>query len=212
MKIYDITPSITSKIAVFPGDQEFVRKIELDFKNGNNLLLSSYLMSAHTGAHADAPNHYHPDGESIDVRSLHYYFGPAQVIDVHISPGKRIEVKDVEKIKIEEERVLIKTQSFPDPNRWNHDFNSLSADLIDYLNSRKVQLIGIDTPSIDPWDDKELESHQAVYKFKMAVLEGIVLAEIPSGIYWLSALPLKIEGGDAGPVRAILVEGMAPWK
>ena len=67
------------------------------------------------------------------------------------------------------------------------------------------QLVGIDTPSIDPERDKDLLSHQAVFQNDMAVLEGIVLDSVPDGVYTLIALPLKLRGADASPVRAVLV-------
>jgi arylformamidase len=69
-----------------------------------------------------------------------------------------------------------------------------------------VKLVGIDTPSIDLAEDKVLESHQAVFSHDMAILEGIVLGHVSEGIYQLIALPLKIEGADATPVRAILLK------
>ncbi|SVD36830.1 uncharacterized protein METZ01_LOCUS389684, partial [marine metagenome] len=63
----------------------------------------------------------------------------------------------------------------------------------------------IDTPSVDLFSDKDLESHNAIARHDMAVLEGVVLADVPSGTYTLIALPLNLEGADASPVRAVLV-------
>ena len=102
-------------------------------------------------------------------------------------------------------RVLFRTDSFSKPDQWNDDFNSLSPELIDWLSSLGVRLVGIDTPSVDPSDSKDLPSHQALYRNDMAVLEGILLSEVPDGLYNLIALPLRIKGADASPVRAILL-------
>ena len=74
------------------------------------------------------------------------------------------------------------------------------------LASQGVVLVGIDTPSIDLSQDKLLESHQAVARNDMAILEGIVLDGVAPGNYTLIALPLKIEGADASPVRAVLLD------
>jgi arylformamidase len=74
------------------------------------------------------------------------------------------------------------------------------------LSSKNVILVGIDTPSIDPSEDQVLESHHAVYENNMAILEGIVLDDVNEGIYQLIALPLKIAGADASPVRAVLLK------
>ncbi len=206
MEYIDISPIITPKIAVFPGDTEFKRDILLDFKTGYNLLLSSITSTVHLGAHTDAPNHYHPDGDDIASRDLNFYIGNCQIITVNIERGKRIYPHDIKNVKIEAPRIIFKTGSFPDPDNWNHDFNSLSPELISYLVGKKVILVGIDTPSVDPADSKELETHNTIYKNNLAILEGVVLEDVSDGNYILIALPLKIKEGDASPVRAILLK------
>jgi arylformamidase len=105
-------------------------------------------------------------------------------------------------------RVLFYTGSFPDPNQWNSDFAALSPELIAWLHDDcGVHLVGIDTPSIDPQSSKGLESHHAVAARDMAVLEGLVLGEVSAGTYTLVAFPLRLEGADASPVRAVLLDG-----
>ncbi|MBT3984355.1 MAG: hypothetical protein HOE90_23570 [Bacteriovoracaceae bacterium] len=201
----DITPVISESMGVFPGDCSFSRDVVLSFEKGDNLVLSSIKATAHLGAHTDAPNHYHPDGVSIEKRSLNYYMGPCQVIEVPTAKGQRIELSDFEDQKIVARRVLFKTNSYVDPNNWSDDFCSLSVSVIEYLNQHKVRLVGIDTPSVDPCDSKDLPAHHAIYKNDMAILEGVVLTDVVPGIYTLLALPLAISGGDASPVRAILL-------
>ncbi len=204
-QIYDISPLITPEIAVFPGDTEFRSHVLLDMKKGDNLTLSLMTTTVHLGAHADAPSHYSRLGPSIAERDLSLYLGPAQVIEVARVAQKRISVADLEKITIQAPRVLFKTGSFPDPNRWTSDFMALSPELIEFLAERQVVLVGVDTPSVDLADDKNLISHQTLLKHNLAVLEGIVLDEVKPGVYDLIALPLKIMNADASPVRAILL-------
>jgi arylformamidase len=204
-KHYDISPVISARTAVFPGDQPFENPVAMSFKKGDHLALSAVHSTVHLGAHADAPSHYHRDGVSIEKRDLHYYLGDAQVVTVRLPRGKRISPKDIAGVKITAPRVLFKTGSFPDSDRWNGDFNSLSPELIETLAAQKVILTGIDTPSIDPADSKGLESHQAIFRANMAILEGVVLDHVPDGVYTLVALPLRIEAADASPVRAILI-------
>src|SRR5690606_17294421 len=117
-----------------------------------------------------------------------------------------IRLKDFDINSIQAPRVLFKTGTFPNPDIWNSDFMALSAEVIEALASKGVRLVGIDTPSIDPAEDKDLESHQAVAKNDMAILEGIVLEKVSAGIYQLIALPLPIKNADATPVRAILLK------
>jgi arylformamidase len=205
---YDISPLINDKIAVFPGDTNFIRKINLDFNNGSNLLLSEITTTLHLGSHTDAPNHYNSRGVGIDKIDISNYIGKCQVIEVSKKPYERIYPKDIEKYEVLAKRILFKTNSFNNPYEWNNSFNSLSPELIEYLHTYKVKLVGIDTPSIDPYDSKLLESHNIVYKKNMYVLEGIILKHVPIGLYYLIAIPLNIENSDASPVRAILLKNI----
>lgn len=202
---YDISPVISRRTAVFPGDQLFESNVALSFQKGDHLALSSIRSTVHVGAHVDAPSHYHRDGVSIEKRDLKYYLGIAQVVTVKLPRGERILPRHIQNLKISATRVLFKTGSFPDPNHWNGDFNSLSPELIEDLSKKGVILVGIDTPSVDPAESKGLECHQAIYRANLAILEGIVLDQVPDGVYTLLALPLRIEGADASPVRAILL-------
>lgn len=195
---------ISERTAVFPGDKKFSREVSYDFKSGAHLELSSIGTTLHIGAHADSSSHYHPDGEGVEKRDLNAFFGKAQVIEVTAQAGARIYPHDIN-TEVFAQRVLLKTKSFPDPEIWNSDFNSLSPELVQYFHRLGVVMIGIDTPSVDPETSKALESHQALYQNKISVLEGLVLDKVPAGIYQLVALPLLLESADASPVRAILI-------
>lgn len=206
---FDISPPITERIGVFPGDVGFKRKVSLDFKTGHNLLLSSIESTLHLGAHTDGPNHYRNGLKGISSRDLSYYMGKAQVVHTrNLHRGERIGLQHVSHAIIESPRVLFRTESFPDPNAWNSDFCSLSPELIKSLAKQGVRLVGIDTPSIDPEDSKDLPAHQAVADHDLAILEGIVLTNVPEGVYTLIALPLALVDADASPVRAILLKSL----
>jgi arylformamidase len=204
-RLIDISPLISPRTAVWPGDRKFGREVNLAFENGDNIDLSGINTTVHVGAHADAPSHYAPDGAPIDEVPLHPYYGPCRVMEVSVEPGSRILPEDLPRT-IDAPRLLLKTGTFPDSDTFNTDFASLSPELVDYLAERGVKLVGIDTPSVDPFDDRELLSHQALYRHAMANLEGLVLAEVKPGPYTLIALPLRIEGADASPVRAALAD------
>lgn len=205
-RIFDISPKLHSGVAVFPGDEPFSRKVVMECEKGDLFTLSSINSTVHVGAHTDAPNHYDRAGQGIDERPLDFYLGKAQVVRLSAQPGQRLGLKHWNDRPVLAPRVLVHTGSFPNPNQWSPDFNSFSGELIEFLAKSGVKLIGIDTPSIDPGTDKTFESHHRVYAHDMAVLEGIVLDEVPEGIYSLIALPLPIQYGDASPVRAILIE------
>lgn len=199
----DISPVLRASIAVFPGDTPFNRTVNMSFKQGHHLDLSDVRTTLHVGAHADAPSHYHGHGKTIEERDLSLYMGACQVIEVTGNPS-RIKPEHIQD-KIQAPRILFKTNSFPDPDQWNETFCALSPELIHYLKKENVVLVGIDTPSVDPATDQTMISHKAIYETDMAILEGIILDHVSAGLYQLIALPLRIEGGDASPVRAILI-------
>jgi len=202
-RLIDISPLVSPRIGVFPGDTPYSREELMWLAKGDPLDLSRIQTTVHVGAHADAPRHYRQGAPAIHERPLELYFGPCQVVDALVGPGERIRPADLQ-APIETPRVLFKTGSFPDPDQWNADFASLSAELVFFLAEKGVRLIGIDTPSIDLQDDKALESHNAVADRDLAVLEGLALRDVPPGRYTLMAFPLKLEGADAAPVRAVL--------
>jgi arylformamidase len=204
MTLIDISPLLDAAIAVWPGDTPFARHVSLDIDAGAHLTLSDVRTTLHAGAHADAPSHYAAGGADIASRSLDYYIGQCIVVHVNVERGDRIRPMHIAGKAITAPRVLFRTGTFPDPRNWNDDFASLSPEVIDVLHGHGVILVGIDTPSVDPFESKALESHQALAEYDMANLEGLVLDGVPEGTYELIAAPLRIRGGDASPVRAVL--------
>ena len=201
--IYDITPPITEHLKVWPGDTPPTREVICDMRRGDNVTLSTLRATVHLGAHADGPNHYGVDAPAIDERPLEHYIGPCQVIGVGVARGMRVG-SDALTEAIEAERVLIRTGTYPDPTAFNEDFAALSPALIERLAVAGVITIGIDTPSVDLFDSKDLPAHHACLRRDIAILEGLNLKDISDGIYELIALPLKLVGFDGSPVRAVL--------
>jgi arylformamidase len=204
MALIDISPPVDARIGVWPGDTPYVQRLNLDINDGANITLSEISTTVHVGAHTDAPCHYVANGDDIAARSLEFYIGRCNVLHVSIERGKRIMPADIAGKWISAPRVLLRTETFPDHRNWNTDFASLSPELVDFLHKRSVMTIGIDTPSVDPFDSKELEAHQAFARNDMAIIEGIVLDAVDEGEYELIALPLRLIGSDASPVRAVL--------
>jgi arylformamidase len=204
-RIHDISPLVSPRIAVWPGDVGFSRQVSCAIDTGDNIDLSAIHTTVHLGAHTDAPSHYLAGGVGISERPLELYCGPCQVLAVSTAQGERILPGHLP-APVTADRVLFRTGSYPDPEHFNEDFTSLSPELIDGLAAQGVRLVGIDTPSIDPFSSKDLPSHAAVARADMAILEGVDLTGVPDGHYTLVALPLKLEGADASPVRAVLLE------
>lgn len=205
-EILDISPTLRPSIAVWPGDVPFSRAVALSIDAGANIDLSAIHTTVHVGAHTDAPSHYVAGGEGIATRPLGRYLGPCEVVKVDVGRGERVRPAHLAHPP-RAPRILFHTGTFPDPDRFNEDFAALSPELVDALAGYGVVLVGIDTPSIDLCHDKVLHTHLAVARNDMAVLEGVVLDHVPAGVYELIALPLKLDGADASPVRAVLVHG-----
>lgn len=203
-RVLDISPLVSPRIGVWPGDVPYGREVSLAIAAGANIDLSAIRSTLHVGAHADAPSHYAAGARSIDAMPLDLYVGPCQVVEAPVGRGARIRPGDVA-AEVRAPRVLFKTGTFPNPDDFTTDFASLSAELVDALASRGVVLVGIDTPSVDPFEDKVLEAHRALLRHGMANLEGLVLDGVAAGFYTLVALPLRLEGADASPVRAALL-------
>jgi arylformamidase len=201
--LYDITPPISEQLAVWPGDTPLRRNVLLDIERGDNITLSSLQATVHLGAHADAPSHYAAAGQAIDERALDYYLGRCQVMHVSAKPRQRLTAAALQG-PVNQPRLLVATGTYPDPTRFNDDFAALAPEAVEYLYHRGVRLVGIDTPSVDLFDSKDLPAHRMFLKCDMAILEGLVLKDVPDGVYELIALPLRLVGFDASPVRAVL--------
>ncbi len=200
----DISPRVSEQLAVWPGDVGYSRRVTFDTGCPPRLLVSHIQTTVHLGAHTDAVNHFGHTERGIDQAELHKYLGPCQVIDVKLPRAAAIVPADLTGVVIRANRVLFRTGSYPDPAHFNTDFNVLSPELVDYLASQGVILVGLDTPSVDAFSSKELPAHHATARAGMAILEGVILDSVSPGLYELIALPLKLADADASPVRAIL--------
>lgn len=203
--LFDITAPLSPRLAVWPGDKPFERDVRLRIANGDFVDLSSIRTTLHAGTHADAPAHILGGAPTIDAVDLEPYLGPCEVVAVHLPPGARILPEHLPAAPAAP-RVLFRTDSYPDAETFTTGFNAFSPELVHWLAERGCLLMGIDTPSVDPYDSEGLESHRAIFGAGLRCLEGLRLGHVPPGRYVLSALPLRIEGGDGSPVRAVLLK------
>jgi arylformamidase len=201
--LWDISPTISAAIPVWPGDTPFDASPTWDIKDGCPVRVSRMTMTTHLGAHTDAPSHYDPQGQSIDAVALAPYLGPCRVI---ACTGVKTVTPDDVAAHLDgvPPRVLLRTYAHAPQAAWDPDFPAIAADTIALLAAKGVILVGTDAASLDPQDSKTLDAHHAVRRHGMAILEGVVLDDVPPGDYELIALPLKLAGMDASPVRAVL--------
>lgn len=201
--LYDLSPIVRPELPVWPGDTPFSAPLAWSMAAGGTVNVSAITTTPHLGSHADAPFHTEPRGEGIADLPLERYLGPCQV--VRVPPQPLIEPRHLESVDLSNPpRLLLKTESVRDRRTFPERFSALSPELAALLGEKRVLLVGLDTPSVDPFDSKTLDSHHALAKGGVSILEGLVLDGVPEGIYELIALPLRMAGLDASPVRAVL--------
>lgn len=206
MKIWDISQVLHARIPVWPGEPPFALTRNATISENCPVNVGAIHTPLHAGTHADSPFHYDPAGQSSAETDLAPYIGPCVVLDLRHT-ADRVEVADLDWAALEgAERVLLRTyERFPHES-WDSHFTAIAPDVIAGLRARGVQLIGTDAASLDPETSKTLDAHHEVRVGDMRILEGLVLDDVPPGRYELIALPLRIAGADASPVRAILRE------
>lgn len=200
-KIYDISPTISTRLAIFPGDTPY----SSSSTSSADSLISDIRTNLHIGAHLDAPLHTLPGSKAIDQLDLSNFIGMCQVVALSVSKNQAITPDLFSKIELTEQRILIATNTY-NPLRWSPDYAAFHPETVDFFHSKKVRLIGIDTPSVDLYTASHLPAHKRMAELEIIGLENICLNNIKQGRYQLVALPLKLEGLEASPVRAVLIE------
>ena len=213
MKIHDISRTIRQGIGVWPGDTDFDFGLVARIAEGSSVNVGRVEMSVHTGTHIDAPFHFDDAGAGASDVDLAKYIGPCVVADVrpkgadgdqrgilpaHLPEGLGDELSGAP-------RVLLRSYA-ERPEAFDESMCHATPELADWLAEHGVVLLGVDTDSMDAFESKELPAHQRLNHHGIAILEGMDLSGVPAGRYELVALPLKIEGADGSPVRAILIE------
>lgn len=201
--LYDISPPVLPGIPVWPGDSDYLVQWQFLIAAGGSVNVSQLHLSPHTGAHADAFHHCADDGAGIGEMPIEPYLGPARVIEL---PG----VEPITRARLEAvawqgaARLLFRTRTDRPANPFQPPFAHLTTEVVQLFGEAGVKLVGLDTPSVDEFHSRGLECHQLLRQWKIANLEHLDLSEVPAGDYELIALPLKLMGIDASPVRAVL--------
>jgi arylformamidase len=203
--IYDITRTISPSIAVWPGDTPFSFEQLLFIERGASVNLTTLTISAHTGTHVDAPWHFDQSGSHPNSLPLDSYVGKAHVVSIPRQQGGIIPSDFAGKHLEGLERLLIHSwmSDLPD-SEWNPNFPYPTVELADWLAGKGVRLLGLDSPSVDRWDDPEIPTHHRLHQHGILNLENVTLRGVPDGVYELIALPLKLDRVCGSPVRAIL--------
>jgi arylformamidase len=187
-------------ISVWTGDRPF----ELDQKRHDGLVLSSFSTTCHVGTHMEAPLHLDEKAHGIDGIPLARCIGPAEVVRVPATKGVATPENLSPGWEPSTPRVLFRSDSFPIDAAVEEGFTGLSTELVHCLADRGVELVGIDTPSVDIFTADDLPAHRALIERGLTWIEGLWLGDAEPGHYLLVALPIPLEGAEAAPTRAVL--------
>ncbi|WP_289142375.1 arylformamidase [uncultured Brevibacillus sp.] len=203
MKLYDISRPLKRGMPTWPGDTPFQYEVSWPKSDSGSVNVGKLTMSIHTGTHVDAPFHFDDEGRKITDLDLNLYVGQAKLVDV--AGRTSIGADDLANVDLKGiTRLLLRTSSWSDPDQFPESICYLRPDLAPFLAEKGIRLIGVDVPSIDPLDSKELPAHHGLHQNDIHILEGLCLEDVEPGIYELIALPLQIEEADGSPVRAVL--------
>ena len=215
MQLFDITRTLSADLPPWPGDVSFRYQVNGRITEGSNVNVGSINMSLHNGTHCDASYHFDDNGWTIERAKLERYFGPAIIVDLTqryaAAPQQgrypQVRIADLEHAADDLRstgRLLLKTGVWRDPNVFPNPIPTVELDVPPWLNSLGVKLLGLDVPSVDEIDAKELVNHHAIGRADINIVESLDLSAVSGGRYNFVAMPLKIAGGDGSPLRAIL--------
>ena len=206
-RIYDISVPIRSGGLVYPGNPEIDITLQQAVAKGAGANVSSIKFGSHTGTHADAARHFFDDGQTVDKIPLERLIGPALLIsfadDVRAVGAAELSAHDLRG----ETRILLRTRNSAllSKKDFVNDYTYLAPDGAQYLVDNGVYLVGIDYLSIEQFHSGHHRTHRILLGKSVVILEGLDLSAPPPGKYELICLPLRIEGCDGAPARAVLI-------
>jgi len=206
-RIYDISVPIRSGGLVYPGNPEIDVALQQAVAKGASANVSTIRFGSHTGTHADAARHFFDDGQPVDKIPLERLIGPALLLgfsdSVRSVGAAELREHDIKNQK----RILLRTRNsaFLSQRDFVKDYTFLAPDGAQYLVDNGVELVGIDYLSIEQFHSGHHRTHRTLLEQSVVIVEGLDLSVPPPGEYQFICLPLRIEGCDGAPARAVLV-------
>ena len=206
-RIYDVSVPIRTGGLVYPGNPEISIELQQAVAKGASANVSFVRFGSHTGTHADAARHFFDDGQPVDKIPLERLIGPAILIafpdDVRSVTAEHLRTKNLQGQK----RVLIRTRNSAllSQKEFVPDYTFLAPDGAQYLVELGVELVGVDYLSIEQFHSGHHRTHRALLERAVVIVEGLDLSAPPPGEYQFICLPLRLEGCDGAPGRAVLI-------
>jgi arylformamidase len=206
-RIYDISVPIRTGGLVYPGNPEIEVTLQQAVAKGAGANVSYVRFGSHTGTHADAARHFFDDGQTVDRIPLERLVGPALLLsfpdDLRAVTAADLREHDLKGRK----RVLLRTRNSAllSQKEFVRDYTYLAPDGAQYLVDNGVELVGVDYLSIEQFHSGHHKTHRILLERSVVILEGLDLSVPAPGDYQLICLPLRIEGCDGAPARAVLI-------
>jgi arylformamidase len=206
-RIYDISMPIRSGGLVYPGNPEIDIALQQAVAKGAGANVSTIRFGSHTGTHADAARHFFDDGQTVDKIPLERLIGPALLLsfpdDVRSVGAAELRAHDIKG----QTRILLRTRNsaFLSQKEFVKDYTFLAPDGAQYLVDQGAELVGIDYLSIEQFHSGHHLTHRTLLERSVVIVEGLDLSVPPPGEYQFICLPLRIEGCDGAPARAVLI-------
>ena len=204
-KWIDISVPVNEGMPHWPGEPPVHVERSADMAQGTEANVTHISMSAHTGTHMDAPLHFISSGTPIDAVSLDAVIGPARVLE--IAHPRMIPLEELKTMGVQPgERILFKTRNsreswFEKP--FDRNFVYLTEEGAAYLVDNQTRMVGIDYLSVGEYE-KGAETHRLLLAGGVWIIEGLFLSDVEPGEYDFVCLPLRLQGADGAPARALL--------
>ena len=205
-RLYDVSVPIRTGGLIYPGNPEILIESQQAISKGAGANVSTIFFGSHTGTHVDAAKHFFDDGQTVDQIPLEKLVGPAILIAMSDSVMS-VTAADLAEHDIgSHTRVLIRTRNSAllAGREFQRDYTFLSPDGAEYLVGKGVELVGVDYLSIEQFRSGHHRTHRTLLEKSVVIVEGLDLSEPPPGEYDFYCLPLKLDGLDGAPARAVL--------
>ncbi len=212
MTIRDISAPIHNGMHFWEGDPEpRVTRLQ-DHERGDEWTTSFLSICAHLGTHVDAPLHRVRGGGTVDAFDLETLVGRAYVAALpDVAHAITAEALDAAEIHVDAKRLLFKTRNGAlwERDGFQKDFVGLSESGAQWVVGRGIRLVGVDYLGADVYLTETAPAHDLLLKAGVIIVEGLQLSAVAAGWYTLVCLPIKVQGADGAPARAILVDALS---
>ena len=207
-RIYDVSLPVRSGGLIYPGNPEIVIEPQQAISRGAGANVSRISFGSHTGTHVDAAKHFFDHGQTVDQIELTKLIGPAILIAVDDGLAS-VTADDLKRHDIgTHTRVLIRTRnsSYNTEIEFRQDYTFLAPDGAEYLVNKGVELVGVDYLSVEQFHSGHHRTHLTLLGKSIVIVEGLNLKGIEPREYEFICLPLRLEGLDGAPARAVLID------